>query len=112
MTLAVYLRSWLTTAATLTLSPKTTESYTELVTLQIVPWLGIPAPAAQARTDRGMARHATPRGRQGRHPARGPHPFNHAHASSAKRYATLSSHELIYAIRPPRSTPPRAAFRD
>ena len=39
-TIAVYMRSWIETAATLVLSPKTAERYRQIIEQQIIPHLG------------------------------------------------------------------------
>ena len=107
MTVAVYLRSWLTTAATLTLSPKTTERYTELVTLQIVPWLGA-FPLQRLKPVQIAEWHATllREGGKGGTPLAA-RTVNHAHKVLSKALRDAVKHEVISRNPAAATTPPR-----
>jgi hypothetical protein len=86
-----YMRSWLDTAATLKLSPKTAERYRQLIERQIVPHLGS-IPLQKLKPVQVAAWHATLL-KSGSHEG-GPltaRSATHAHGSRSRRPATVAA---------------------
>jgi integrase len=112
VTVADYLRHWLSTAAVLSISPKTAERYSQLIENQIIPHLGA-YPLQKLDTEHIEAWHATLLTQGGQHgKPLATRTVGHAHRVLHKALANAAKHRKV--LRNPASLerPPKVAPKE